>query len=398
MIHVYAYRLVRPAAVLLTLLIATSCLTACWDRNEINDLAIVTAAGFDLADDNKIKLSVQIYVPASSSSGQSLGSQPSGEIKQAFVESAIGANTSEAASRLQELLSRRLFWGQSDVFIFSEKLAKHGLNDPLDFLIRHPDPRERANIYISKGNADKLLAWKSNIERNSAEALREMSVIQTGLDVSLLEAIVDLSDEAHTTLIPWVRMKKSGNKTSPYFGGIGSIKAQKLNYLYDIYQARGLLWLHDQIEIATLTTKIEDSNGYASMEIVSGDTNLKPIVQGDKLAVSVQIKIAGNINENTTKLDVTKPENVKMLEKQFSLEIMERIEGAVKIAQQTNTDVLGFADQFHRHHPQVWKKNKPDWDHVFPQVEVKYDIDVTILRIGLVGKNKVLNDGMEQSQ
>ena len=46
----------------LLLLCQSPLLSGCWDRVEVNDLAIVTAAVIDKKDDNQIELSNQILV------------------------------------------------------------------------------------------------------------------------------------------------------------------------------------------------------------------------------------------------------------------------------------------------------------------------------------------------
>lgn len=194
------------------LLLSAVLLTGCWDRTEINDLAIVTAAGMDLADDGKIKLSVQIFVPSASTSDPT-SSAFTGGSNQTIVRSAIGLNLADATARLQETLSRRVFWGQADVFIFGQKLAERGINEPMDFLTRHPHPRERANLFVSEGEATEVLELRTPTERNTAELLREMAILQSGLNITMLQAVEELSEEAHTAVIPMVVVK---NATRPW--------------------------------------------------------------------------------------------------------------------------------------------------------------------------------------
>ncbi|WP_449267218.1 Ger(x)C family spore germination protein, partial [Gordoniibacillus kamchatkensis] len=40
-----------------------SLLPGCWDRTELNDLALVTALVFDKAENNQIQLTAQIIIP-----------------------------------------------------------------------------------------------------------------------------------------------------------------------------------------------------------------------------------------------------------------------------------------------------------------------------------------------
>lgn len=55
-------------------------LGGCWDRVEINDLAIVTAAAIDEKGANRVELSLQIFVPKSmGGQGQGQGGGGGGE-------------------------------------------------------------------------------------------------------------------------------------------------------------------------------------------------------------------------------------------------------------------------------------------------------------------------------
>ncbi|WP_216651764.1 Ger(x)C family spore germination protein [Paenibacillus sp. NEAU-GSW1] len=389
------HKWMRAASAIIAAFMCTILTTGCWDRVEVNDLAIVTGASFDLADNNKIKLSVQLYVPTGSSE-PSLGGNPGNERAKPVVESAVGLNTADAASKLQELLSRRFFWGQSDVFIFGEALAKKGIEDPMEFLSRHPHPRERANIYIGKGQADTYLQWQPNIERNSAEVLREMSVLQTNLDITLLDVIIQSGADARSTLIPWIMMKPTGNKLSPYIGGFASFKGTKLNHWYNIQKTRGLLWLHDKIKTATLTMKPEGEKGMVSLQLADSRCDLSPSISNGKWMIKVKLEGRGDLIQNNTSLDVTKPEVTHMLEAHFAQIIVERLKSAVQTAQQEDSDVLGFANEFHRHYPKQWKTYGKQWESVFPTVEVIYDAKVTITRTGLIGKNTAILSPQEE--
>ncbi|MCR2805367.1 Ger(x)C family spore germination protein [Paenibacillus soyae] len=366
-------------------------MTGCWDRTEINDLAIVTAAGFDLTEDNKIKLSVQIYAPGNPGQQQgSMGSEPQIGGSEALVESAVGLDSADAAAQLQEHLSRNIFWGQADIFLIGEKLAKHGISEPLDFLTRHPHPRERANMYVIKGSPEDILKWQPNIERNSAEVMREMAVIQTGLNITLLETQVSLASETRTALMPIIKMTKSGNKASPTLVGAASFRNLKLSQEYNVKKTRGLLWLRNEIRESTITTKVDGSEGFASLNVFNTASTLIPSIGNGKWKIKVKLLATGNLTQNSTTANLSLPVEVKKLEEAFKKVLQERIEGSVRLAKKSRTDVLGFAEQFHRHYPKEWRASKKNWEEQFTQIEVDYDITLRIRRIGMTGRNQFL--------
>ncbi|MDF2671248.1 MAG: grkc, partial [Paenibacillus sp.] len=124
-------RKILACSVLLTLLTSTGC----WDRKEVNDLAIVMATAIDQLDNDRVELSIQIFIPRSTGGAQELsssGKSQSGS-KSTMVHSASGTTVADAMSHLQAKLSRRLFWGHAEVFVFGEARARKGISDDMDY-------------------------------------------------------------------------------------------------------------------------------------------------------------------------------------------------------------------------------------------------------------------------
>ncbi|PWW08411.1 spore germination protein KC [Paenibacillus cellulosilyticus] len=380
----------HPYRKLSILLCSMVLLTGCWDRMEINDLAIITAAGIDLTDNDRIKLSVQLFVPSPPNSEQSSSGPSSGSNNKTVVRDAIGIDMADATARLQERLSRKVFWGQADVFVFGEKLARKGIKEPLDFLTRHPHPRERANLFVSEGEAENVLKWNTPIERNSAESLREMAVLRTGLNISILQAIEELSEEAHTAVLPIVRILHKEGEASPFISGSATFRDLRMADKLNTTETRGLLWLRNEIKSATITSPAYPGAEPASVYLFHASSKLVPSIHNDEWRIRVIIDATGNLNENASDLDTTKEANVLKLQQAFKQTLQKRIEETVKKAQQSGVDYLGFAEQFYRHYPKQWRKDKSNWDVLFPKVVVNYDIRLVIARNGLTGNNKTL--------
>ena len=165
----------RSSCLMLVVLLLCPLLTGCWDRKEINDLALVTGVAIDQASDNSIEVSVQIFIPQGSTQSSQSGVEATGGSGTTFVQSAQGVNIADALAQLQMKFSRKIFWGHSEVYLFGAEKAEHGLKDDLDFLMRDSEPRERAYTFVTKGKAKEVLEKHSILERDTSEVLREMS-------------------------------------------------------------------------------------------------------------------------------------------------------------------------------------------------------------------------------
>jgi spore germination protein KC len=382
----------KTVIVLFFLSINTLVLSGCWDRTEINDLAIITAAGLDVTDDKKLELSVNIFV-TKPPGGQQMGGMSgdnSGGAGQSVVQSAAGLSMADAVSKLEQMLPRKVFWGQNEVFIFGERLAKQGIVEPMEYLTRHPAPRERGNVFVCKGSAKDVLQLQPSIERNVAEVLREMAKAQTGLNITMKELAQMMAGKAHAAVIPWVEINQNqdDHNAIPFISGTAVLKNGKMAGRMNDIATRGIMWLRNEVKTATVIVSPKNTKGNISFQLIRSYTELIPEIHGDNWSMTVKIKTLDDIVENTTDLNLMEPEHIRQLETELGTDIQNRVNMALTQAQKKlNADIFNFADAFYRKYPKEWNQAKNRWDEIFPKVEVKLEMNPKVTRPGLTGKS-----------
>ncbi len=211
-------------------------LSGCWDRTEVNNLAIITAVGLDWTEDRQLELSVKIYLTSPSSSQQMGGfSADSGGTGLSIVRSVKGLTMAASVAQLQQVLTRKVFWGQAEVLIIGERLAKEGLAEPMEFFTRHPSPRERIQVFISKGSAKDVLQLDPPIERSIAKGLRSMAESRIGLNITMKDLMQMMAGRARAAVIPLVEIKpKQGMQEAfPFLNGTGILKKRENGRAYE---------------------------------------------------------------------------------------------------------------------------------------------------------------------
>lgn len=386
----YFYRYLQSLLLILIYCSAALLLTGCWDRTEINDLTLITAAAIDKKDDHTLELSVQVFIPKQSGGGmQQMGSSGGG---QTLVRSAEGTTIADAMARLQEKFPRRIFWGHDEIFIFGESLAKEGIRGHIDFLVRHPQVRDRSYILVSKKKAKDILRLQPPLERTSADVLREMATSKTGLGVTLQQLNQMLSSEAGAAALSWVEilspeMANGGDhkSTIPYIAGTAVFKKDKLIGHIDDRATRGVLWLRNEIRSAVATTTLKEANGMISMNMIHAHTDLVPKIVNGHWKITVKAVTDDEVLQNTTNVNIMKPKISKLLEKQLRTEVESHVNLALKqVQKKMKADILGFAEAFHQAYPQEWNRSKDRWEEIFPQVEVQFDIKAHVRRPGTI--------------
>ncbi|WP_372632712.1 Ger(x)C family spore germination protein [Cohnella sp.] len=374
-------------------------LSGCWDRTEVNDLALIMAAGIDKKSESSIELSVQIFIPKASGGGGGvgggMGNGGGGGGEQTLVRSQEGVTIADAMAKLQAKIPRKIFWGHGEVFIIGEKLARDGIREHADFLMRNPETRERADLFVCRGQAKAALELIPPLERSSAEVLREMAITQIGIKTTVKDLAQMLSGDSGAAAVPWVEIlppksKKKEKQTIPYITGTALFKEDKMVGKMDAQTTKGLLWVRDEVKLATVTVRPEEAEGFVSARMLRSKTGFIPKIGEDGWKLTVKIETTNEIVQNTTRLSMLNPEHVKEIEK----EAEEEIEHYVRIAllrgqKKLHTDVFGFADAFRRKYPKQWNKEKGRWDEIFPEIEVEVEAKVRIIRPGMSSEGAV---------
>ncbi|TNJ57733.1 Ger(x)C family spore germination protein [Paenibacillus hemerocallicola] len=372
--------------------------TGCWDRSEVNDLAIILSAGIDQDNRNGVKLSVEVYIPKSGESGTTRdGMSPSGGGgRPTLVSSATGVSLSDAMSHLQERLSRKLYWGHNHVFVIGKKRAEAGLDDDLDFVLRYPEMRERANFYITEGTAIEVMRVMPQLERSTMEALRELSKTEVGSRVDLkqlLELMSRSPDQAF--YLPYVLRgsemtdsQYARNPDVPYFKGMAVLKKGKLVGTVDNETSLGVLWLTDRIRASTLVV-YPISSGSISVSLSRSVTDAKPYIGPDgKWRLDLTVHYEGDVVQNTSGLDLMKPDQFTRIVEGANETIRGRMEAALKeVRTGMKADVLDFGEAFRRKYPKQWRTAKGEWEERFKEIEISLDVKADIIRPGSITGN-----------
>lgn len=383
--------IVQKAAKILFVSVHLILLSGCWDRTEVNDLALIVGLGIDQKKDGKIMLTAELIVPQAVGGGGQMmgGGGGSGVSGQTVVRSGTGTTVADAISNLQEKLSRRVFWGHTKVVVFGEKAAKAGIRQHLDFLSRNPQIRLRSNVLVSKGTAKSVLELLPPIEQSSAEVLRELSESQLLLRVTIKEAMQMLSSDADAAALPMVKIlpPEKGKKdlqTIAFIQRTAIFKKDKMIGDIDDKLTRGVLWLRNEIKRANVTVTLKGEKGNITATLIRAHTEFIPKYEKGKWKMIVKVTAEDDIILNGTKLDLLNPKYTKMIEKELENETNKRIRAALKrVQKEMKADIFDFADIFHRKYPREWNQVKNRWEQIFPTVEVIVETKAYVRRPGV---------------
>jgi spore germination protein KC len=383
-------------------------LEGCWSRRELNELAIVLAAGVDSAPDNKILLTVQIARPSAFGGGGGGQKMAAAQENNVWVISQTGESVFDAQRYLEAKVSRELYWGHTVILVFGEQLAKNGIRKAINYFSRSPNTRETIWVLVTRGQAADVLNSHSQLETTSAQSVGNMTRAGVGVPVMLKDLSMMLASKGTNPVLPRIELTPSGKPQGPGMQenipeagdsrqqvtlthaettttGTGVFKDDRLVGWLDMSETRGLLWLKDKMEKGEITIPSPYESGkHISINITRGNTSVEPFYDGQNVWFDVWIQMDGALLEQQSTEDLTDPHIFTVIEKELNRRIKEKARSALEKAQLTyEVDIFGFGEAFHRKYKKEWAVLKDRWNEVFAGADVNIAVQARIRRTGL---------------
>lgn len=373
-------------------------LTGCWDRRELNTIGIVVAVGLDKdSETEKIIVTSQIIRPGAL--------KKEGDTEESHVEiiTTKGDTVFEAIRNITMRFDRKAYFSHTKVIVISEQLAKDGIVPILDIFERAHELRRLVWLIIAKDTkAREILGVKYGIESIPATYLE--SVIKMSKETSkasasnLLEYLKKVSGSGINPVVGVMEIvedpnlpaeEKKGKTTKGVkLSGAAVFKKDKLVGYLDETETRGFNWVIGKVESGIITVpSLSEKNKLVSIEITKASSSIEPDMKDGEISFTIEVKEEGNIVEQQSSDDYSKPELFKKIEEKHKDVIEKEIKMAVdKVQKEFKSDIFGFGSAFNRKYPKEWKKIKDDWENLFPKVQYIVKVDAKLRRTGLILK------------
>ncbi|MGI6713365.1 MAG: Ger(x)C family spore germination protein [Bacillota bacterium] len=362
----------------------------CWDHRELNELSIVFGVGLDTSEKpGNIKMTAEIIKPGEMKGGGA--SQDVAAKTAPYLNlSSTGTTGFQAIRDFNFSTSRRLFWANNSVIIFGKDLARKGVAGHLDIFLRDPEIRRTTWILVADGEAVDILNTDPEVENTPAmninKILDHRYTTSEILGTDLQHFATRLLSKTTAPVTPIIKAIEDNKIMIPKIIGTAIFKKDKMTGQLNQKETRGLLWVLNEVSSGTIVVDSPKGSEKVSLEIIRSSSKIIPEIKNGEIFIKIEIEEEANIADQMTSEDLTKLELLKIMEKHQSDEIRKEILATLKKARELNTDIFGFGDAVHRKYPVLWKKIENNWDDYFPHIQVTFNIEARIRRVGMITK------------
>ncbi|MEK3885407.1 Ger(x)C family spore germination protein [Paenibacillus sp. PL2-23] len=380
-------------------------LSGCWSRRELNDILIVLGVAMDWANDEYL-ISYQVVNPGEISAQKEGGQRPPGTVYQGR-----GKTLLEAARYVTAEAPRKMYFGHLQILVVSEALAKRGLSELFDGVLRDNETRLDFNIVVARGSkAESFMKLYTPVEKlptySMLQSLRtsEKSWAPT-VSVTMDQAMDRLSGNGYELALTGIQLfgdpqlGESSRNVESFraarrfrYKGIAVFRGDRLAGWLNENESKGYSDITDNLD----STSVELPCGggrYMAIEILSSKAKLATELIDGRPAAEVRIRSeAAIVDRPCTELDLTDVAVIEEIEQQAARAMQANAEAAVAKVKGLKSDVLGFGNQISKDYPAYWEQVKDSWNaEQFPQLDVRYRIELFIRKTGTIG-NSTLKD------
>ncbi|OZM57165.1 hypothetical protein CIB95_06765 [Lottiidibacillus patelloidae] len=348
-------------------------LTSCSEKRILDEVGLIQIVAYDITDDEKIK---GIFVVPNY--------RPDNEIIVEKYEAV--ANTSKGIRRkISAMTEKPIVAGQLRVALYSEELAKKGLISIVDTLYRDPSIGNRMNLAIVKGDMKELIMTDYS-DRESVAAYIQ-NLIRHNIDKETLPTqslhlfLYRYYSDGQDPFMPIIQKNESHIEVTD----IAIFNEDKFGMSIPLkkgFMFKLLLEGYKSGKYELILNGSEEEKEYAVIENLNSSTTYFMEKKDGTIKFKINVKMKGQINEYSGKLNMEMKKTLKKIEKQLAEEIEEESIALIKSFQEEKVDPIGFGKKY-RSKTYNWDSKK-FYDEIYPKIKFDVKVNVQIIETGIV--------------
>ncbi|OAB40200.1 Ger(x)C family spore germination protein [Paenibacillus antarcticus] len=365
---------------LLISVLALAVLSGCWDSKEIENMAYVTALGFDY-EDGKYKAYAQVLNFSNIAKNESA---ETGKNVPTWIGQGEGHTISESVDSLYATAQQRVFWGHVRTIVCSENLLKQAtkIQDVYSAVNRYREIRYNILVYGTKEPIAKLFAIKSLLNYSPIESIlstpeqvfKQFSIIKP---VYGYKFIANSTEGSGSCILPSLSIDKKtwleDAKKIPLLRMNGAYMLRNLKLLGWLSEEdlKGARWLERGINrVPTNVPDTEDPK--ANVVIIKPHNAITSKVVDGKVQYNVKVSVEAYLNE------LLEPLSSATIKKETAKVIVAQIRSTYMKGLAIKSDVLNLEDSLYRSNNKKWKELHQHEDTFLLTEDSLQDIEVKV--------------------
>lgn len=338
----------RRKAVLM-ILIVISLFTGCFSYRDMNRLFFSTMGFFDIDDEGEIVIYGELF-SASRSEGEK------GGIETRNVLNGKGETVLDAFYDYQSNTSFPIAYDVNKVLVFSETLAKQGLDDCIDSPERNQKPTIKEFLFISKSPPEEVMAIQLVEEKFIGVFLENMMLFHSDLPdvipIRLNEFLNQRLIGNKINLIPIISVEKIGLQDRINIEGAAIVENDRMIGELSPEEVPIFKYLKGTLKIGDLNiSNPQEEKSKVSLDNIKAKVKREIILRDNTVYVSYNINTIKTIEEVENGINLKDSDIREILNKETEDKIRKECLGLLKKYQEKDIDLFNVKAEVDRKYP-----------------------------------------------
>ncbi|WP_144557756.1 Ger(x)C family spore germination protein [Shouchella miscanthi] len=364
-------------------------LTACWDSSNIESLSFVMGVGIEVQEDQEdtIGLLTQLYLPLSD---ENISSSISYRNKYSTGNSVLDA------IRHLELIDQGIMSDHQMILVLdTDAVKKWGVEKLINQKIRDERTKRGVKVVLTNESLGTLFSYpKGNNASPTSKTIDDLSENKdrtTEIPAPVtLGLLADSASRHQSIVLPNVRVKDDNIK---FDGGYIVKNGEEMGTYVSPYQVSLLNWLTGDIKGGVLTKVVNGNRTVYEILDVHLDS-IETSLTNDRLRIDIKVSSDGRLAENwDPHEDAYDAQYLKNLEKELQAQLTSDVETMIhELQHEFKTDPVNLQQYVKIQHYDFWEKKQSNWDAVFEQADIHYEVDLSIIDFGTRGNRSEIHE------
>ncbi len=406
----------RYAVVSGFIILASFLLTGCYDRQELEQQAFVTALGIDKATSGLYDFSFTVALPQNPSvSGGGGGQSADQPLAAKSILTYRAHGLSEALLLANSSIERPLSFTHLDLVIFGETMARSGIDGMLRVMARNREFRGTVMVITTKGSSQALMAANQPfLDKSSARMIDSIANVgaRTGLiPATFLQDLLRDSQTSHVaTVVPLfainVKAKQNPNGGGPLEGdhvsyrsgnvdrsggnpvewmGGTVLKNNKTTSELGGKEVRDLMLLRGRLKTAQWETPDPGEPGqYLSLTLHRERQPHYSVRLSNPLQIVVDVPLEADLVQVSSNINYSLPQNRSRLENALGQQLTREMEELLhKVLNREQADVVPVSAVVRRKFWTDQDFTSYPWEKRLAGAKIRVHVSLAIRRYGM---------------
>lgn len=350
-------------------------LSGCSGGQELHEKFIIEGIAVD-KEDNRYKLTAQAY------DFQTPKDEKEPSIR---IVEVSGITLLEALENIKNKTNLNPVYLQNVIILMGEEVAKSGVNNFIDFFIRHCEARPKVKLCVCSGKASDLLKVKDGEKPIKAQNIHDL--IPDELNSDVMHFVGDVYGKISDSYAAWLGLEDKNSAKEVVFKGVALFKGDSLCCMLEKDDAFGFMIFKNIPKFSSCVVKNNDF-GEVTCSVTKSVVKIVPEIREKaypKFRIDLGIDMSAFAFDSSYK-DVAIEGEMDNLESDIENKLRYICEPVLKKIVSYGLDVFSLGKILRNTNPEYFRSIGGEWKNIINKCE--YEINEQV-KVGITGKEPI---------